>query len=105
MSISFQVQSGQRAKEILEWFREQNYRSVSYSDDINAGSRDYVMESRFKEDIFRIFSIFMYFKGENCTFIETDKVKEIIPGKDAVESQTIYEKKLICDGVELPNEV
>lgn len=106
MTISLQVEKGEKAVEILRWFRNHpgQYKVKSFEDDLTEGYRDYSMKSVFEDDIFTPggFSVFMYFTGGECTFKETTEIAEVIPAEPAKEAVIRYKKKLICGDVEIP---
>ena len=106
-SISFHVDTGDEAKEILKWFSGKGYRVTDYNDDENTGSRDYSMQSRDRiDDLFGDygFIVYMYFKG-TCSFQDTTEVARIEEAKPAVAEKTIYKKVLVCKGETLPTGV
>lgn len=101
--MSVHIQTGERAKEILQWFRDHGYRSTRYSDDINGGSRDYTMVSRSDKSL--SFYLYVYFKGETCKFVETEEVERTVPAMAATEEKVVYKRELQCGGVAIPEGV
>ena len=105
--ISYRVNSGDEATKILNWWRKHGFRSDRFKDDTSSGSRDYSMRARDNKELW--FNIWMYFSGDECTFVDqldddgqriVDHVTERVPAKEAV---MVYKRELICGGSPMPD--
>ena len=108
--ISYKVDNGDEVKDILAWWRKRGYRSVSFKDDVNVGSRDYKMEQREPvEDAAPLkFNLWAYFSGEQCKFEDVlgddgQKVVEtVIDSVPAKPAEIVYKKQLVCGDSPMP---
>ena len=105
--IAYEVDTGDEAVEILNWWRERGYRSTGFSDDKYNASRDYKMEAR--DDTTLRFTANVYFGDSTCTFVDktdefgakiVDRVIDSVPAQDAV---IVYERELICGDSPMPS--
>ena len=104
--ISYSVNTGDEAKEILAWWRERGYRATGFTDDQFVGSRDYKMESR--EDTSLRFEMTVSFGDGTCKFEDkTDEtgakiVSHVIDSVPAQDAVIVYERELMCGDSPMP---
>jgi hypothetical protein len=109
--ISYQVETGDAATEILKWWSKRGYKVDRFKDDTFSGSRDYYMRKRDDDDV--RFSIYMYFAGgeDACRFEdELDDsgqkiVDHVIDSVPAREAEVVYKRVLVCGDSQIPDSV
>jgi hypothetical protein len=109
--ISYQVETGDAATEILKTWSKRGYKVDRFKDDTYIGSRDYVMVKRDDQDV--RFSIYMYFAGgeDACRFEdELDAngqkiVDHVIDSVPAREAEIVYKRVLVCGDSQMPDSV
>ena len=116
--ISYEVETGDRAAELLKWWSKRGYDIRSFRDDTNTSSRDYVMYKRDADEATPVqFSIYMYFAGgeDACRFEDAtdavtgekivDYMSAGVAAKEAQPPAPVYKRKLVCGGSEIPDSV
>lgn len=109
--ISYMVETGDAATDILKMWSKRGYKVGSFIDDTNVGSRDYYMEKRDDEHV--RFNIYMYFKGgeDACRFEdELDDngqkiVDHVIDSVPAREAEVLYKRVLVCGDSQIPDSI
>ena len=113
--VSYSVETGDRASELLKWWSKRGYDIRRFSDDASSSSRDYVMYKRQDESV--TFNLYMYFKGDEdaCRFEDAvdavtgekiiDYMTQAVPAKEAVPPAPVYKRELICGGSAVPDAV
>lgn len=108
--ISYNVDNGDEAVTILDWWRVRGYKSKSFRDDAASGSRDYRMVEREPaEDVDPItFMLYVYFSGDECKFEDVldvngqkvvERIEDSVPAKP---TEVVYKRKLVCGDSPLP---
>jgi hypothetical protein len=102
--IAIEVDSGDDALDALKWFRDNGYKSVSFTDSEFNSSRTYRLESTDKDSDLRI-SLQCRFDKGTCQFVseptgETEDVAEVVA--IPAHKRQVMKKTLQCGSTEIP---
>jgi len=102
--IAIEVNSGDEALEALKWFRDNGFKSVSFSDSDYNSSRTYRLESTDKDSDLRI-SLQCRFDKGTCQFVseptgEYEDVAEVVAVP--AHKRQVMKKTLKCGTTEIP---
>jgi len=106
--LAIECDTGDEALEALKWFRDNGYKSVSFSDSEYSSSRTYRLESTDKDSDVRMDLKCRFDKG-TCQFVSepTGEFEEVaeLPAMPAVPAhkQQVMKKTLKCGTTEIPS--
>ena len=102
--LSIEVDSGDDALDALKWFRDNGFKSVSFTDNDYNSSRTYRLESTDKDSDLRITLQCRFDKG-TCQFVseptgEFEDVAEVVA--IPAHKRQVMKKTLKCDTTDIP---
>ena len=105
--IAIEVNSGDDALDALKWFRDNGFKSVSFTDNEMYSSRTYRLESTDKDSDLRI-SLQCRFDKGTCQFVseptgEFEDVAEVVA--IPAHKRQVMKKTLKCGSTEIPSVV